>query len=427
MSGNVWEWCNDLYASSIGISSSDVINPMNVRSGDYRTQRGGCWKDYELDAFVYNRRSDACGGGSSAFWDDWGFRLCRSLTNTESIDNTEYFGEEFFGGNSNVNVEEAFNSKQFYLRGNMNNWCNDALNDGALTKNEEGIYSIVYIANCMEDEFCIADSFWSMKFCGIDVSVGNDFVELIPYAGPNAKILNQVPGNSYKMIIEPLESTVRVKVELYEKNIPSFYLKNSNSETIEMVYDRTSYTYQFTALSESESFSFWSDNGFYCGDLVINNEEILSVCNGLTETTISGLIPNKNYDIILYVIDEKVNICVLQHCPYFIIGSFSYNGDNVWKKMTASNIDNVYIYEFTYVSSMSNNDWWSSPSNGISFVITNRNGSFDAVFNGVELTSDYVVSRGYGDALATNLLEGRTYIIYLKEENGLYFAKIEEK
>ena len=30
----------------------------------------------------------------------------------------------------------------FYLRGNMNNWCDDALSDGALTANADGTFSI---------------------------------------------------------------------------------------------------------------------------------------------------------------------------------------------------------------------------------------------------------------------------------------------
>ena len=312
----------------------------------------------------------------------------------------------------------------------MNNWCNDEITDGSLTKNDDGTFSIIYVANCMEDEFCIADSFWSKKFCGVDVSVGNDFIELIPYAGANAKIINQVPGNSYKMTIEPLESTVRVKIELYEKNIPSFYIKDTKSEINEMIYDRTSYTYQFTATSEIETFSLWSDNSFYLGDITVNSESELSVCNECSETTISGLIPNKEYDIILYILDDEVYINVLQHCPYFIVGSFSYNGDNVWERMSVTDIDNVYYYEFIYNSSMSetNSSWWyPCPENGIVFGITYGNGNFDNIYGNVELSSEYVISNGSEDSSAVNLIENKTYVIYLKVENGFYYAKIEEK
>ena len=40
MSGNVWEWCQDLYGS---YSSTSQTNPTGAKSGSYRVYRGGSW------------------------------------------------------------------------------------------------------------------------------------------------------------------------------------------------------------------------------------------------------------------------------------------------------------------------------------------------------------------------------------------------
>ena len=43
MHGNVWEWCLDWFASSLGTSS--VTDPVGASSGSFRVDRGGCWGD----------------------------------------------------------------------------------------------------------------------------------------------------------------------------------------------------------------------------------------------------------------------------------------------------------------------------------------------------------------------------------------------
>ncbi len=45
MSGNVWEWCKDIYSTSV-YSRYTCNNPVNTKGGSYRVSRGGSW-DYD--------------------------------------------------------------------------------------------------------------------------------------------------------------------------------------------------------------------------------------------------------------------------------------------------------------------------------------------------------------------------------------------
>ena len=77
MSGNVWEWCWDRYASTYpaGTVASPVQDPSGSGSGSYRVFRGGSWNSYARNARGAIRGSYAPGDRN----DHFGFRLARSV------------------------------------------------------------------------------------------------------------------------------------------------------------------------------------------------------------------------------------------------------------------------------------------------------------------------------------------------------------
>ena len=315
----------------------------------------------------------------------------------------------------------------FYLRGNMNNWCNDALTDGALTKNDDGSFSITYTAKAEPDEFAIADEGWGVKYCnGTEIAVGADFVEL-GSGGANAKVTGQVPGNNYKMTIKPLSTSIEVKVELAGVNVPSFYVLDTTKGLVEMPYDGTAYSYQFSANAETANLVIWSDKVYYTGEATVGTAKELTAGDEVGYLTVSGVASGKDYIATLTVDDDdKVSVTVTQMCPYFFVGAINYvNGTNVFDRMSATDEDGVYTFEFTYKTSMSAN--WDSPSDGVAFRITDGNGSWNAVFLDAALTAEFVESGDDGNATASGLVDGKTYVITLKEADGKFSAKIAEK
>ena len=73
MSGNVWEWCQDVYGD---YSSGAVTDPSGAASGACRVLRGGSWYDDPQSARVASRFSD----DPAHCIDFIGFRLSRTYT-----------------------------------------------------------------------------------------------------------------------------------------------------------------------------------------------------------------------------------------------------------------------------------------------------------------------------------------------------------
>lgn len=83
MSGNVWEWCWDLWNGSDSATSNDgnytignvVVNPQGESTGNRRCLRDGSWLNYSYDCCI-SRRSSIL---SPLYLSVMGLRLCRSL------------------------------------------------------------------------------------------------------------------------------------------------------------------------------------------------------------------------------------------------------------------------------------------------------------------------------------------------------------
>ena len=56
MSGNVWEWCQDLYGQ---YNSSSRVNPTGANSGSHGVGRGGCWSNNARGCHLSYRSDDA--------------------------------------------------------------------------------------------------------------------------------------------------------------------------------------------------------------------------------------------------------------------------------------------------------------------------------------------------------------------------------
>ena len=84
MSGNVWEWCEDLYGNRY--SGSEEADPKGATKGEYRVLRGGSWclnaencRSAYRYSFVPTLRGDYLDFGCY-----FGFRVCRSASREKS-------------------------------------------------------------------------------------------------------------------------------------------------------------------------------------------------------------------------------------------------------------------------------------------------------------------------------------------------------
>lgn len=74
MTGNVSEWCTDLYDDKDYTNSSKTINPVNTKKNFYRVSIGGSWNNSEdyLSIYLYNNYSP------TSSYNFLGFRIART-------------------------------------------------------------------------------------------------------------------------------------------------------------------------------------------------------------------------------------------------------------------------------------------------------------------------------------------------------------
>ncbi len=314
----------------------------------------------------------------------------------------------------------------FYLRGNMNDWANNSLDDGKMTANPDGSYSITYTAKAADDEFAIANSGWSVKYCnGTSVTVGAETATVLGSNGGNAVVKGQTPGNNYKMTVIPAETNVSVKVELAGSNVPDFYILDTTSGLKKMEYDGTSYTTTYKATSTTGSICVWSKDKYFTASNVA-----LKTATSLTETStagnigLAGLAIGTEYNVSIAKDGDAYKVTVTKLCPYWMVGAINFTVDNVFTRMEATDTDGEYTYTFKYNSAMSKN--WSSPADGVAFKITDGNGSWNAKICDVKikLEEDFVSSgAGNGNAELSGLEEDKEYVITVKDTDGTLTVK----
>ena len=242
--------------------------------------------------------------------------------------------------NSYDDRDPVVNLATFYLRGNMNNWCNDSLDDGVLTANGDGTYSITYTAKSSTDEFAIANSGWTQKFCaGTSVAVGGDEV-VLEAGGDNAKVTGQVVGNTYKMTITPGGTNLTVVVEgsaasASESVLPTYIIgdpaKGASGEITTMwsssaaplgEYSDNVATFTFTC----DGADAWGSDGTQSSfKLIVPNEDLTNVdtnwgkcditvdggwalqgAGSADNMVISGLTANNSYIISVYASGDTI-------------------------------------------------------------------------------------------------------------------------
>lgn len=313
----------------------------------------------------------------------------------------------------------------FYLRGNMNNWANDSIDDGKMTANPDGSYSITYTAKAADDEFAIANSGWSVKYCnGTSVTVGAETATVLGSNGGNAKVKGQTPGNNYKMTVIPAETNVSVKVELAGSNVPDFYILDKTTGLIRMEYDGTSYTTTYKATAVTGSICVWSKDKYYtASNVALKTATTLTAASDAGNIDFTGLSANTEYNVSIAKDGDDYKVTVTKLCPYWMVGAINYNGDNVFTRMEATDTDGEYTYTFKYNSDMSKN--WGSPADGVAFKITDGNGSWNEKIYGVKikLGEDFVSSGTDGNAELSGLEKDKEYVITVKDTDGTLTVK----
>lgn len=222
--------------------------------------------------------------------------------------------------------------KDQYVRGSMNNWANDNIEDGALTKNEDGTYSFIFKATAETEEFGVADKDWISKYSDGTVEAGKGYAKIGVGSGlGNATITGLKKGSVYTMTILAGPTAIDVKVELGGKlnisydSLPfyldGYFLKGGflanewNDDAANLVKGaeldvenmKVTYKVKFTATKDDEYFAISSKDNRYIAELVVGEDfkKLEFTTDGMKSCKSSGIKKDGVYVLEIYTTSDK--------------------------------------------------------------------------------------------------------------------------
>ena len=322
-----------------------------------------------------------------------------------------------------------------------------------LTKVSDNEFTFEFVANGETEQVSLqlVPGSWDTRYCGdlgggkqaeVEADNKESSATMVYYEGGDPKHMlmkGLKAGGKYKITFKVNEAN-DIVVSVASVYVPVFYVLKNNEGLIKLEYTGT-YAYKFTATDVTENICLWSDEKYYEGKVTFNAETATPVALTAKKEAkyiqVSGLEADGDYLATISVGDDGVVSIKVEAfmSPYFMVGATTYGsgqgvkvGENdYFVRFELTDEDGIYTYEFKYETSMSDNWGSDKDKNGICFKIVKGAGWSNTVFGSAELKSDYVESKGGDNASANNLVDGKTYIITLKEADGKFSAKIAEK
>ena len=321
-----------------------------------------------------------------------------------------------------------------------------------LTKVSDNEFTFEFVANGETEQVSLqlVPGSWDTRYCGdlgggkqaeVEADNKESSATMVYYEGGDPKHMlmkGLKAGGKYKITFKVNEAN-DIVVSVASVYVPVFYVLDQYEGLIKLEYTGT-YAYKFTATNVTENICLWSDEKYYEGKVTFNAETATPVALTAKKEAkyiqVSGLEADGDYLATISVGDDGVVSIKVEAfmSPYFMVGATTYgsgqgvkDGDNYFVRFELTDEDGIYTYEFKYETSMSAN--WGSPSDGVGFKITDGASWSVVVFQDAALTAEFVESGDNNDnnATASGLVDGKTYVITLKEADGKFSAKIAEK